>query len=138
MRIVLDTNVVLDVLLDRLPFASEAAVIWEAHDDGLIQAAMTASSLTDVYYIISGIDGPDEALAKTRMCLDVFEFCPVDAEILKAAAAMPGKDFEDNVQIACAVRGTFDAIVTRDKNGFSSSPIPVLSPAEMVTKLQAR
>jgi hypothetical protein len=54
---------------------------------------------------------------------------------LHAAQAFSGPDFEDDLQIACALQVNVDAIVTRDPRGFAASPIPVLTPADLVVVL---
>jgi hypothetical protein len=54
---------------------------------------------------------------------------------LALARTWPGNDYEDNILIACAVEARLDAIVTRDPRGFAGSPVPVLTPAELVTQL---
>jgi len=51
MRVLLDTNILLDVLLDRAPFAADSSAVWTACDDGHMVGFITASSLTDIYYI---------------------------------------------------------------------------------------
>jgi hypothetical protein len=52
-----------------------------------------------------------------------------------AAQAMPGSDFEDNLQIACAIHVGVDLIITRDPRGFARSPLPVATPADLVAQL---
>jgi hypothetical protein len=68
-------------------------------------------------------------------CLDSFEILPVDRSTLEHARTLPGSDFEDNLQIACAVIARLDAIVTRDPRGFAGSPVPVYSLAEFLARL---
>ena len=71
-----------------------------------------------------------------RTCLEGFEICTVDRQALEQAEALPGNDFEDNLQIACANITGIDAIVTRDKDGFNSATVPVWTPAELLTQLR--
>jgi predicted nucleic acid-binding protein len=59
----------------------------------------------------------------------------VDRVALEAAHAMTGSDFEDNLQIACAVQAGADAIVTRDAQGFRGAPLPVLAPADLMAQV---
>jgi hypothetical protein len=70
-----------------------------------------------------------------RICLKAFEILAVDAQTVAAADALPGADFEDNLQMAAAVQANVDAIVTRDPAGFAMSPVPVLSPADLLKQL---
>jgi hypothetical protein len=72
-----------------------------------------------------------DAHAAVRVCLQTLEIIPTDRAALEAAQARAGSDFEDNLQIASAVHAGADALVTRDPRGFTGSPIPVLSPADL-------
>lgn len=60
---------------------------------------------------------------------------PVDVSSLRLAAVGPGNDFEDNLQVASAVEAKLDSIVTRDPRGFAGSPVPILTPAELLARL---
>lgn len=64
-----------------------------------------------------------------------FGLFAVDASLLQQARALPGNDFEDNVQIACAVNAQLDQIVTRNVADFQHSPVPVIEPPRIVTYL---
>jgi predicted nucleic acid-binding protein len=128
MRILLDTNVVLDVLLKRQPWVVEASAIWQATDDGRVTSYLVASALTDIFYVARRLVGLEAARAAVQTCLDAFEFCPIDRHTLELAHAMPGKDFEDNLQMACADVEGLDAIVTRNPDDFKISRMPVLTP----------
>jgi hypothetical protein len=61
--------------------------------------------------------------------LDTFTVCPVDQDVLERAYQIFSKDFEDDVQIACAVLSGLDAIITRNTADFSHATIPVFTPA---------
>ena len=98
MRVLLDTNVVLDVLLKRAPWVVEASAIWRANDDGRIVGYLMASALTDIFYIARRLAGKEAARAAVQTCLDAFEFCPVDRNTLEQAHLLSGTDFEDNPQ----------------------------------------
>ena len=135
MKVLLDTNAVLDVLLARQPWVAAAQAVWRAHDEGLITAFVSASSMTDVYYIVRRLAGAELAREAIRTCIATFEICTVDRAVLVDADRLPGRDFEDNVQIACAVLAALDAIVTRDPRGYADSPIGVLSPDDLLRQL---
>lgn len=135
LHVLLDTNVVLDWLLDRKPWSDEAQPFGDARDCGTIVAYLPASVLTDVSYISRrqiGIAGANAAVDK---CLDAFEVLMVDRATLEVARRLPGSDFEDNVQIACATREGLDLIVTRDPDGFRDAPMPAVEPAEAVRRI---
>jgi predicted nucleic acid-binding protein len=135
MRVLLDTNLLLDLVLRREPWFTQEAEFRQAIDDGRITGLMCASAVTDVFYIVRRASGLAVAHSTVRACLDSFEIVAVDRHILESAAALPGNDFEDNVQIACAATARVDAIVTRDPSGFRQPAIPALTPAEALERL---
>jgi len=135
MRVLLDTNIVLDVLLKRAPWVVEASAIWKANDDGRIVGYLMASALTDIFYIARRLAGKESARAAVQTYLDAFEFCPVDRHTLERAHVLSGTDFEDNLQMVCAEIAQLDAIVTRDPGDFKNSTITALTPANVLARL---
>ncbi len=135
MKVLLDLNVVLDVVLNRQPWVVEAKQIWNAHQSGVIDGFLTATELTNLFYIVRRIAGEPTARSAVRACLATFSIEPVDQAILEEADRQPGLDFEDNVCIACAMAAGIDLIVTRDPAGFSQSPIAAESPVEFLARL---
>jgi predicted nucleic acid-binding protein len=133
LRVLLDTNVVLDWLLDRKPWSDEAQPMWDLRDAERLIGFMPASALTDVFYIARrqvGISGAEDAVDR---CLAAFQILAVDKTLLQQARALPSSDFEDNVQIACAQSAGLDLIVTRDPTGFRHSSIPAVVPPDVLT-----
>ena len=70
-----------------------------------------------------------------RSCLQTFAILAVDGPLLQQADALPGTDFEDNLQLAAAAAIPLDAIVTRDPSGFAGSLVSVLTPADLLALL---
>src|SRR5947199_4561600 len=114
----LDISVILDLLLNRSPWAADAAFLWDAHRQGQIRALVAAFSLPTIFYIVRRQAGLAPAQAAVQACLSTLDIVPLDQATLLAAQAFPGPDFEDNLQIACALQAGVDAIVTRDPRGF--------------------
>ena len=137
MRVLLDTNVVLDVLLRRGQWLAEAEAIWQANLDGRLTACLVASSLTDIYYIGRRLVSATAARQAVRQCIDCLELLPVDRDVLERAHAMPISDFEDALQVAVGIRDKVDAIITRDASGFVDSALAVLSPVQLVDLLKS-
>ena len=98
MQVLFDTNVVLEALLKRAPWAADAAACWKASDEGRIMGCLTASTLTDIFYISRKLQGIDIARDAVRICLDAFAICIVDRQALEQAIDLPSDDFEDNLQ----------------------------------------
>jgi predicted nucleic acid-binding protein len=133
-RVLLDTNVLLDWLLDRQPWADEAAPLWQARDTRRVMVYLPASVLTDIYYIARRQVGLDKALAAVDQTLTM-EIIAVDKSTVLHARTLPGKDFEDNIIIASAEKERLDAIITRNPADFQRSSITVMTPADFVHRL---
>jgi predicted nucleic acid-binding protein len=138
-RVLVDTNILLDFLLQREPFFQDAELLFDAIDRGLVIGCVTATTLTDIFYIAQkhtrSIEQARQAVAEI---LTVMTICPVDRAVLESAFNSGLTDFEDAVQIFCAVTQCLEAILTRDKRGFLSSPIPVLSISELLQQLGSK
>lgn len=124
----LDTNVVLDWLLDRKPWSDQALGLWQHCESGVIIPSIPASVTTDIYYIIRRLVSVDAAWNAITRIVGTLELLPVTDETIQLALQLPLKDFEDNVAIACAQQAGLDFIVTRDQDGFEHAPMRVLSP----------
>ena len=132
MRILLDTNVVLDVALAREPFCQAAETILDASDFRRVHLFITASSATDLYYVLRKERGRDVGLRFIRRLLEGVDACSVDKSTLVAAMNSDFLDFEDAVQNAAAVDARIDVIVTRNKADYRNSSLTVMSPEDFV------
>jgi predicted nucleic acid-binding protein len=127
-RVLLDTNVVLDFLLDRAPFADAAAALWQANDDGRIEAYVSAITPVNVFYIARKLKSAETA---RRLVESLLAACRVTApgrDALLSALALPVQDFEDAVQVVSAQEEGLDALVTRDPEDYKGSDFPIYSP----------
>jgi predicted nucleic acid-binding protein len=137
LRALVDTNVMVDLLLSREPWFGQAKPLWDARDAGQIECAVLASALTDLYYICRkpALLGAAGAKLAIEMVMQRFEILTVDRATIQSALLLPGVDFEDNVQIACALRERVAVIVTRDVGDFSQSPISAIEPPDIMKHL---
>ena len=132
MRVLFDTNVLLDALLAREPFVADAAFLLEAVEAGRLEGFMSATTVTDVHYLTGRQTKSAEiAITAVTRLLKLMEICPVDRGVLEQAIVLKLADFEDAVQVACAISLRLEAIITRDIPEFTGSPIPVLSSGEL-------
>ncbi len=134
MRILLDTNVILDVLLNRDPWAANASEIWQRCDDGQVTGHIAASVLTDIYYVARRMTDRTRAVQSVQLCLQTFAICTIDRLIVETALRYDGLDFEDNILIACANQYQLDAIITRNPNDFQASSVPIYTPADWLVQ----
>jgi len=127
-RLFFDTNVLLDHLLDREPFADDAAELWSMAERRETVGCISAVSFNFVYYIVRHEANGRAARKAIESLRDVFEIVEVDAQIIHQSIDSPFADFEDAIQHACALRANATHLVTRDLAGFRQSAIPVVSP----------
>lgn len=129
MQVLFDTNVLLDALLLREAFVADAVFLLEAVETGRIVGFVSATTVTDVHYLVKRqAKSAEAAMTAVTRLLALMEVCPVDREVLELAITLGLADFEDAVQVAGAAALGLDAIVTRDVDGFVDSSILVLSP----------
>jgi predicted nucleic acid-binding protein len=137
MKVLLDLNIVLDVLLNRAPWVSDSAAVWDAHRAGQVVAHLAAFAVPTVFYVLRRQSDLQRAHNGVRICLESLEIAPVSRSTLELARRQAGSDYEDNLQIASAVEAGLEAIVTRDPAGFAHSPISVLTPAQLLQQVAA-
>ncbi len=134
MDILIDTNVILDDLLNRGPNAEYARRISQMVTDGLITGYLTANCLTDIFYIVS--KARDEATARKviRNLLVSFSVVSVTGEDCQQAIDFPLNDFEDALVVVCAEKAALNYIVTNDKVFLEAGiqNVPAISPSDFV------
>ncbi len=128
MKVLFDTNVVLDLLLERTPFVEDARALFVLVENGKIEGYLCATTVTTLHYLIEKETDKTEADEVIAMLLGLFEVAPVTHEVLSDACTHNGSDYEDSVIYTSAGKMHIDYIVTRDKKGFSASRVSVLNP----------
>ena len=133
-RILFDTNVVLDVLLDRQPYVEASSAAWAAIETGIAEGMLAAHAVTTIHYLVRKEVGNVKARRIVTAILRVFGVAAVDGAVVQEALQLPFSDFEDAVTAAAARLAGCECIVTRNPRGFRGSPIRPLTP-EAVTPL---
>jgi predicted nucleic acid-binding protein len=134
-RLLLDVNLILDVLQDRKPHADDASAVWAIVESGRAVGYLSAHAITTIHYLNSKAVGAKTAGATTEALLHVFDVAVVDEPVLRAAAALKWRDFEDAVTACAAIRSRCDAIVTRNPKDFANASIRVMAPREAAAAL---
>ena len=134
MKILLDTNVVLDLLLERENFFENAKKLFEKIENQEIDGYLCATTITTIHYLVMKSFNKIKADEIIKDLLKLFEIVDVNKSILLKAIENNGKDFEDSVIYSGAEIFGIDKIITRDKKGFKNSKIEILSPDEFLTK----
>jgi len=131
LKVLFDTNIVLDVLMDRPPFSDAAAALFSKVEDGTIIGYLCGTTITTVYYLASKAVGPVRAQKEVRKLLSLFEIAPVNRPVLESALTADFNDFEDAVIHEAACHVGADAIVTRNQKDYKKSKISVYTSAEL-------
>lgn len=131
MKILLDTNIVLDLLMDRMPYSDAAVELFSKVEDGTVTGYLCGTTITTVYYLASKALGAARAQEEIKKLLTLFEVAPVNRLVLESALVVDFNDFEDAVIHEAACHAGADAIVTRNQKDYRKSRISVYTSAEM-------
>lgn len=138
MKVLIDTNVVLDVLLDRQPFSGAALSIFALVEKPKIEGFLCATTVTTVDYLLGQALTAADARRALQKLFDLFEIAPVNRPVLERALRSRIADFEDAVIEQAAKSAGVDAIVTRNGKDFRKSSVPVFDPAELLSAFRTR
>jgi predicted nucleic acid-binding protein len=129
-KILVDTNVVLDLLGKREKFLQEAQELFTLGDQGEVKLFVSALTIANTYYILSQqLKTPQvrKVIRKFKVLVDIL---PVNDKIIDLSLDSDFKDFEDAIQYYCALESDLRLIITRNQKDFKLSTIPVLSAKE--------
>lgn len=142
MKVFLDTNILLDLLLERDGF-EESAILFNMQDQGKLKLYVSLLTMVNVAYVYKKSVGNNMAVVNLKYLSTLVEVLPMDNAQLQQAILMEGPDFEDVLQLTCAAEGTCDYFITRNgkdfkiKRGLADTiPLPaVLSPSDFLNAL---
>ena len=136
MKILFDTNVILDLLLDREPFSTPAARLFSLVDTGDLTGFICATTVTTVHFLARRTVGDRRARREIGSMLDLFDVAPVSLAVLEGALESKFTDFEDAVMYHAALNVNADGIVTRNAVDFKRATISVYAPEELEHLMQ--
>jgi predicted nucleic acid-binding protein len=137
-KVLFDTNVILDVLQNRQPHAQAATQLVARIERKEITGYVCATTITTIFYLASKAIGAETAKAQIKLMLELFEVTQVDKTVLSSAMQTGFSDFEDAVLYKAAQHSSVDCIVTRNIKDFKQSKLPVYLPAELEAILELR
>ena len=138
MRLFLDTNVTLDVLARRQPWLHDSATLLSLLESDEFDGIVAAHSITTLYYLCVKELGRDQATEALVALLKLVSVTPLDQDTILKAIALGWHDFEDAIQMLSAVNANAAYLVTRNASDFKASPIPVVSPSELLAILRSQ
>ena len=133
MRIMCDTNIIIDLLLEREPFVDDSSKVLKLCEEHKASGFISASSITDIYYLVKKYTHSNElAYNAVGKILEIVKICSVTNDDVLTAFQRKAKDFEDCLVATCAKSIHCDYIVTRNKKDFMEFDIPLLTPTEFL------
>lgn len=133
MKIMVDTNIIIDVLLEREPFIDDSYKLLSLCEEHKVDGFISASSITDIYYLVKKYSHSNElAYNAVGKILEIVKICSVTNSEVITAFQKKAKDFEDCLVAVCANSINCDYIVTRNIKDFSEFEVPAISPSEFL------
>jgi len=138
MKVFVDTNVVLDVLLERHPLYDDSFMIFQIVDLERVKGYLSGASITDIFYFARKKWRDTEDVYRMMDELtSLFAVAPVSEKTIADALALRWKDFEDAVQYMAATESGVDCIVTRNAADYKTTVIPCMSPEDFIAYFNA-
>ena len=129
MKILVDTNLFIDILLEREPFFEASALIYKLCENGLVEGVIAPITVNNIYYICRKAKRINEIKAFLADLSHVFKITTMDSESITKANRLPIGDYEDALQYAMALQNGCSYLVTRNTKDFKKlSRIVVLTP----------
>ena len=130
MRVLFDTNVLMDVLLERQPFVHESAAVVDQVVRGAVTGLIGATTVTTIFYLASREIGSKDAMRQIQKLMNLYEVAPVTRSVLDAAITSNSPDFENAVLAEAAHQAGAQAIITRNLKDFAHSPVRAYTPRQ--------
>ena len=131
--ILIDTDVLIDIALDRPPHSEAAFGLIELVEQGVETASVAWHSISNLYYIVKPTRGDITTRDFIRELTEFVHVAQTDTESIRYATQLPMTDFEDAMQVAAAQACNAQFIVTRNVRDYQQSPIPAITPQEHLT-----
>ncbi len=135
MKVLVDTNVVLDVLLDRRPHSSDSVKIFRLVEEGRLHGLLCATTITTIDYLLLQSVSRGDARKQLAQLIRLFDIAPVNRAVIEGAMQSRIDDFEDAVLEQAAALAGADVIVTRNAKDFARGVITVQDPRECLVQL---
>ena len=137
-RLFIDTNIMLDLLGERLPFYDSIAKIATLADRGEVSIIVSALSYTTVAYMLSKYESMEKVKDKLRKFKIISEISDLDEKTIEKGLNSNFSDFEDSLQYFCALKSDCNILLTRNQKDFKASDIPVMSADEYLISIKRK
>lgn len=137
-RLFIDTNIMLDLLGERLPFYDSIAKIASLADRGEVSIIVSALSYSTVAYLLSKYESTEKVKDKLRKFKIISEISDLDEKTIEKGLNSSFSDFEDTLQYFCALKSDCNVLLTRNQKDFKASSIPVMSADEYLKSIKRK
>lgn len=135
MKVFLDSDVLLDFLLDRKPFSDSIAQLFQKSIEEKLQLCISPISMTNINYVIEKLQNKKQAKDKVSKIFQLVKIETICESTIKKAIDSDFKDFEDAVQNFCALEAGHKIILTRNTKDYKESELGILTPIEFLSQL---
>jgi len=136
MKIVVNTNILLDLFLDRKLFSDEAAELISLIDSGSLEGALVATTVTTIHYFLEKYLDTKQALKILNRLCGIFEILPVNRNVIEMALSSKLPDFEGAIIHEAACLSGAQTIITRNAKHFKKSGLAVHSAKEFLSIIE--
>jgi len=127
----IDTDVIIDFLIDRKPQSREAAIIFTLIEQKKLKGYVSSLTFSNLYYVLKKFESHNKIISKLDSISKMLTILKVDQQTIKDAIASGFSDFEDSIQYNCALDyKKIDVLITRNTKDYKNSEIPVMTPAD--------
>ena len=136
MKIFIDTNILLDVFQNRVPYVDDSIQIWALAESRKAEVFISAISFNNIFYIMRKHEGMNSAQRALEVLNSNFSMVPLVQNIIGKAIMAKMPDFEDAIQFFSALSIEADCIVTRNVKDFPADILPILTPDAFLTQFK--
>jgi len=135
-KIFLDTNVVIDFLINRKPFSINAAKIFDLSLKKELIICISSLSVNNINYIVGRLESKEKAKDLIKQLLPLVDILPVGNSVVQKSLKSTFKDFEDGLQNFCAEEGNITTLITRDIKDYSASTLAIQTPSDFLASIE--
>ncbi len=137
MKVLFDTNIILDLILDRKPFSEHASYLISKVERSEISGFLCATTITTIHYLLSKYLDKEKSIESIHSIMALFEVASVNRLVIENALVSKFSDFEDSVLHESARHAGAEYIITRNIKDFKKSKIPAFTPPEFLNMLES-
>jgi predicted nucleic acid-binding protein len=134
----IDTDVIIDFLIDRKPFSRESAIIFTLIEQKKLKGYVSSLTFSNLYYVIRKFESHNKVISKLDSLSKMVSILKVEEQTIKSAILSGFPDFEDSIQYFCAIEfKKVDVIITRNTKDYKNSDIPIMTPGDFLKTISS-